>query len=207
MARMRRYSFAFLFLLCTVCNLKIGEGLLNLSVNVRSSKMFGAVRPSHLNMNALATSENEKRIEVLRDACETRKVPSADIARFIDQIESMTLDIECSDMRGSWELVYSSLIPGGYFPVCEIADFFGYSLTSSWGPLPLGGFRGKSTVISQTRPATIEFSSEIFKLGGIEINLKEPKQRSYTFLYADDLIAVARSSSGGGTLLKRVVIQ
>jgi hypothetical protein len=195
---------AFLLLLCAVCNLKIVQGLLNLSVNLRSSKKRGAGRPYHLNMNALTTTENEKVIQVLRDACETRKVPSTDIARLIDQIESLKLDIECSDMRGSWELVYSSLIPGGYFPVCEIADFFGYSLTSSWGPLPLGGFRGKSTVISQSKPATIEFSSEVFKLGGIEVNLKEPKQRSYTFLYSDSLMAVARSSSGGGTLLKRV---
>jgi hypothetical protein len=196
---------AFLLILCAVCNLKIGEGLLNLSVNVRSLKKCGAVRPFDLHMSALATSENLKVIEFLRDACETRKVPSTDIARIIDQIESLKLDVECSDMRGSWELVYSSLIPGGYFPVCEIADFFGYSLTSSWGPLPLGGFRGKSTIISQTKPATIEFSSEMFKLGGLEINLKEPKQRSYTFLYSDSLIAVARSSSGGGTLLKRVI--
>lgn len=194
----------FLFVLCAVCNLEVGECLLNLSVNVRSSRKCGG-RLSHLHMNAVMTPENEKGIDALREACETRKVPSTDIARFIDQIESLKLGIECSDMRGSWELVYSSLIPGGYFPVCEIADFFGYSLTSSWGPLPLGGFRGKATVISQTKPATIEFSSEMFKLGGIEINLKEPKKRNYTFLYADDLIAVARSSSGGGTLLKRVI--
>ena len=108
-------------------------------------------------------------------------------------------------MRGKWELIYSSIIPGGYFPVTEIADFYGYSLTSSWGPLPLGGFLGKSAVLSEESPAVIEFSSDAYRLGALKLDIKAPKSRSYTFLYVDDYFAVARSSSGGGTLLKRVM--
>lgn len=201
MVSIKRLTAVALFLF-SVCNFRTGDGLLNLSINVRSLKKYVTARSS---LHAVTSTETERSINFLRDACESRKVPSAEVARFIDQIESLKADVDCSEMRGSWELVYSSLIPGGYFPVCEIADFFGYSLTSSWGPLPLGGFRGKSTVLSQTKPAIIEFSSDMYKLGGIEINIKEPKQRSYTFLYADGSIAVARSSSGGGTLLKRVI--
>ena len=154
----------------------------------------------------LFESRNEQltTIEKLRSACDTRSVSSAEIIASINEVESASFDLSCTDMKGSWELIFSSLIPGGYFPVSEVCDFFGYSLTSSWGPLPLGGFKGSSVVISETKPATIEFTSDAYLLGGITIDLKQPKKRSYTFLYADDNFAVARSSSGGGTLLKKV---
>lgn len=158
----------------------------------RSSRLFESI------------SETPSTIEKLRSACDTRSVPSADIIAAINEVESASFDLSCTDMKGSWELIFSSLIPGGYFPVCEICDFFGYSLTSSWGPLPLGGFKGSSAVISETKPATIEFTSDSYLIGGIKFDLKEPKKRSYTFLYTDDNFAVARSSSGGGTLLKKV---
>ena len=142
-------------------------------------------------------------LDTLRRACETRDVLPDEIVSSIDQIEKTAKDIKCDDMRGSWELIYSSIIPGGYFPVTEIADFYGYSLASSFGFLSLGGFQGKSTVISETNPALIEFSSNLYKLGPLKIDIKDPKVRSYTFLYVDQYFAVARSSSGGGTLLRK----
>ena len=150
------------------------------------------------------SSQDVASLDILKNACESRKVLPGDVLSCINQIEASALTVTCSDVKGKWELVYNSIIPGGYFPVTEIADFYGYSLTSGWGPIPFGGFRGKSKIISETNPACIEFSSEIFKIGQFELKVKNPKSRSYTFLYADQNFAVARSSGGGGTLLKKI---
>ena len=206
MVKLLKSAAVFLFL-SSLSNLTIVDSLLTKSINSvhRSFIKHPLTSASHLYLSAGSplTPELQDSIDSLRKACETRSAPSADIAASINQIELLPTDVTCSDLKGSWELIYSSLIPGGYFPVCEICDFFGYSIISSWGPLPLGGFRGTSSVFSETRPARIDFSSDVYKIGGIEINLKDAKQRSYTFLYADDYFAVARSSSGGGTLLKK----
>ena len=153
--------------------------------------------------STLDTNRDVTNLDTLRRACETRDVLPDDVVSSINQIERTAKDVKCIDMRGKWELIYSSIIPGGYFPVTEVADFYGYSLTSSFGFLSLGGFEGKSTVVSETNPAVIEFSSNLYKLGPIKINIKDPKVRSYTFLYVDQYFAVARSSSGGGTLMRK----
>lgn len=206
MARLLK-SVAWLLFITAISNLKIVDCLLTRSIsNVHRTVIQHAITSSSqlkLCAGSAPTLELQDIIDSLRKACETRSALSADIAASINQIELLPTDVTCSNLRGSWELIYSSLIPGGYFPVCEICDFFGYSIISSWGPLPLGGFRGRSSVISETKPARIDFASDVYKLGGIEIDLKDAKQRSYTFLYADNYFAVARSSSGGGTLLKK----
>ena len=148
--------------------------------------------------STLDTDRDVTNLDTLRRACETRDVLPDDIVSSINQIEMAAKDVKCIDMRGKWELIYSSIIPGGYTPIAEVVDFYGYSYTS-----PFGRFEGKSTVISETNPAVIEFSSNLYKLGPIKINIKDPKVRSYTFLYVDQYFAVARSSSGGGTLMRK----
>ena len=172
----------------------------------RSSGLLSSPTMSTVSLHCSASNIDryESDLDILRQACQTRAVLSDVIASSINQIEKSAKNIKCNDLKGDWELIYSSIIPGGYFPVTEIADFFAYSLTSSFGYLPLGGFQGKSTVISETNPAVIEFSSDKYRLGGLEFKIKNPKSRSYTFLYVDQYFAVARSSSGGGTLLKKV---
>ena len=196
-----------LFFVILISNVTIADCLLVKSMKRVHYSSIGkpllSSSSSRLHARSSVTPELQESINMLRNACETRSAVSADIAESINKIELLPTGVTCTDLIGSWELIYSSLIPGGFFPVCEICDFFGYSITSSWGPLPLGGFTGRSAVISQTNPARIDFASDIYKIGGIQINLKDVKQRSYTFLYADDYFAVARSSSGGGTLLKK----
>ena len=194
------------FCLCILtCQVKCVKSFIEKS---KCGRVYSLAEKHFRRNSRLFEGKNEQltTIEKLRSACDTRSVPSAEIIASINEVESASFDLSCTDMKGSWELIFSSLIPGGYFPVSEICDFFGYSLTSSWGPLPLGGFRGSSVVISETKPATIEFSSDAYLLGSIKFDLKQPKKRSYTFLYADDNFAVARSSSGGGTLLKKVTV-
>ena len=148
--------------------------------------------------STLDTNRDVTNLDTLRRACETRDVLPDDIVSSINEIEMAAKDVKCIDMRGKWELIYSSIIPGGYTPIAEVVDFYGYSYTS-----PFGRFEGKSTVVSETNPAVIEFSSNLYKLGPIKINIKDPKVRSYTFLYVDQYFAVARSSSGGGTLMRK----
>ena len=106
-------------------------------------------------------------------------------------------------LRGDWELVFSSLISSGYFPIKEVCSFYeGFELNSSWGPFSLGGFRGDSLI--SDLPLVVEFQSRVFKLGPLTVKVP-PKPRSYRFLFIDDLIAVALSSSGGKTILQRVL--
>lgn len=141
----------------------------------------------------------------LRIASQSRNIAPEVVKTAIDQLESSKIAVKCSELKDKWELIYSTIIPGGYFPVTEICDFYGYTINSSWGFLSLGGFTGRSEIISESNPAVIQFSSDIYRLGEWEFKLNNAKSRSYTFLYVDEHIAVARSSSGGGTLLKRVL--
>jgi hypothetical protein len=57
--------------------------------------------------------------------------------------------VEPNAVRGEWELVFSSLIGPGYFPITELCDFYKFSLVSSFGPIPLGSFIGESKVTSE----------------------------------------------------------
>jgi hypothetical protein len=108
-----------------------------------------------------------------------------------------------SDIKGQYELVYSSLIPQGYFPIEEVCDFKAFTLTSKFGFLPLGQFQGESSIMRE-KPLEIEFYSERFKLGPLELQTS-PKPRSYVFLYAGEDFAFARSKpSGGRTVLRRI---
>lgn len=76
----------------------------------------------------LSDYENLK-INELKEACKDRKLISSEQVAFaIAYIETVFLSTEAVSLQGKWELVYSSLIPGGYFPVCEICDFYGYSI-------------------------------------------------------------------------------
>ena len=83
----------------------------------------------------------------------------------------------------------------------QVPPFNGFTLKSSWGPLPLGGFVGTSRVISE-KPLIVEFENEAYVLGPLRIGVPA-KTRNYRFVYADADIAVAISSSGGSTLLKK----
>ena len=57
--------------------------------------------------------------------------------------------------------------------------------------------------MSETNPSVIRFTTTTAKFGPFTLKLKG-KERSYTFLYSDNDIAVARSSTGGLTLMKRL---
>lgn len=146
----------------------------------------------------------QQAIQTLKKATLEKSIPTEEVKAAISVLETNGASTVTKDLRGKWDLVYSSLIPSGYFPVQEVADFFGYSLTSRFGPLPLGGFYGDWEITSETNPCTIRFTTTEYRLGSVKLKLKG-KERSYTFLYSDQDMAVARSSTGGGTLLKRVV--
>ena len=143
-------------------------------------------------------------VMALKSAVIERSLPSDEIKKSIAEISMVDWKVKCAQVKGKWELVYSTLIPGsGYFPVVEICDFYGYSLTSSWGPISIGGSSGDSVILSETNPAMIQFNNKRRDLGPFSFDVK-PKNRTYTFLYVDSEIAIGLSSSGGTTLLKRV---
>ena len=85
--------------------------------------------------------EKTKIIEGLQTAITYKNVPKEKVIDIIKDLTSSPLsssNIKKSQIEGKWELIFSSLIPSGYFPIIEICDFFEFSLKSSWGPIPLG---------------------------------------------------------------------
>jgi hypothetical protein len=145
-------------------------------------------------------------LNILQEAAMTREVPASDVASKFEELQQLLADnnkAKVSMMKGKWELVYSSLIPSGYFPVFELVDFFGYSLESSFGPIPLGLIEGDFEVVSESNPATIKFTSKSLSFGPLKF--KQNNSRSYTFLHTGSDFAVALSSSGGKTLLKKQI--
>ena len=145
----------------------------------------------------------DEEIRLLRLAGLSKNVPKDEVKQSIQSLEEKGSTTTSQSLRGKFELIYSSLIPSGYFPVTETADFYGYSLTSRFGPISLGGFFGDYEVMSETNPSIIRFTTTTAKFGPLTLKLKG-KERSYTFLYSDKDIAVARSSTGGLTLMKRL---
>lgn len=152
-------------------------------------------------------------IDVLRRAAETKEVDRQIVVESIRTLatkKNPTIDPEA--IRGKWELIFSS-IPGGaangflvggffngYFAIKEVVDFYAFSLDTS-----VGGFIGPSQVAS-TSPLVIEYEYKKF----IPLNIGPlgqevpPNVRSYTFIYVDDGLAVARIDTGGATLLRKV---
>ena len=142
-------------------------------------------------------------MEILKKATLTRAVEKEVVIVAVEELQRKNKEMKIPKqvIVGEWELVFSSLIGAGYFPIKELCDFNGFTLKSSWGPLPLGGFVGSSRVISE-KPLIVEFENEAYVLGPLRIGVPA-KTRNYRFLYADADIAVAISSSGGSTLLKK----
>lgn len=148
-------------------------------------------------------------IEILTEACINRTIDKDSVLVTIKSLSptvSARPVIDSERLRGQWELVYSTLIPQGYFPIKEICDFFEYSVTSSFGPLPLGRIEGPSEVLPEdgTNTLRIKFQATSISLGPFRMNLEGKEPRIYSFLYVDDVISVAASSSGGYSLLRRV---
>lgn len=83
-------------------------------------------------------------VDNLRAASFDRSIDPDVINTAIEKLESSKIVVKCSELQNKWELIYSTIIPGGYFPVTEICNFYGYSINSSWGFLSLGGFTGQS---------------------------------------------------------------
>ena len=166
---------------------------------VRGSKRRVSTQCTALNGNRNSADP----ISTLREAIYTRKVDKEDVIAAVEQLDMKNGKKKIPKQRvsGKWELVFSSLIGSGYFPVKETCDFYGFSLISSWGPIPLGGFEGSSRIASE-KPLIVEFENEAYVLGPLRIRVP-PKPRSYRFLYTDNEFAVAISSSGGSTLLRK----
>jgi hypothetical protein len=95
-------------------------------------------------------------LSVLRKAAVTRNVPTGDVQALLT---SLSPEIAYKEGQGSvggrWELVYSTMIKA-YMPVKELIDFKAFSIETSFGPIPLGGIRGLSSVVS-TNPVTIRY--------------------------------------------------
>ena len=173
---------------------------------VSHSKISSCIFRQSLQLFMLSSPTSDESLIVLTDASINRKIPPLDVIQAITAVENSNLKVNCEvdQINGTWELIFSSLIKGGYFPVSEICDFRTYRLTSSWGPFPLGEITGPSTVLSKT-PPIIEFSASKISFGPISIPLGRKEPRTYNFLHIGNDIAVAKSMpSGGLTLLKRV---
>ena len=113
-------------------------------------------------------------IDRLGTAATSRTVEKALVIEAIDKIEgglSYLPRIDPSALRGEWELVFSSLIGPGYFPITEVCDFYKFSLKSSWGTLPLGSFEGSSRLASEKPLVRATFIPHQNMNNGININI------------------------------------
>jgi len=97
--------------------------------------------PTYIFSKTKSIDEKTKIIEDLQTVITYKNVPKEKVIDIINNLTSSPLtssSIKRSQIEGQWELIFSSLIPSGYFPIIEICDFFEFSLKSSWGPIPLG---------------------------------------------------------------------
>jgi hypothetical protein len=100
-----------------------------------------------LYLQDLKGSSSTLALERLRSASRYRDVEKALVISAIAALEeSAAPPIDPELVSGRWELVFSSLIGSGYFPVKEVCDFYKFELCSSWGPISLGGFEGVSRI-------------------------------------------------------------
>eukprot|EP00600_Ochromonadales_sp_CCMP1393_P007781 CAMPEP_0174960968 /NCGR_PEP_ID=MMETSP0004_2-20121128/3983_1 /TAXON_ID=420556 /ORGANISM="Ochromonas sp., Strain CCMP1393" /LENGTH=180 /DNA_ID=CAMNT_0016209369 /DNA_START=70 /DNA_END=612 /DNA_ORIENTATION=+ len=153
-------------------------------------------------------------VNLLTGATLLRNIGKDEVTRAITALESTVVEqrrplrqysSNVKDLKGEWELVFSSLLPFGYFPVKEICDFFAFSISNTFGPLSLGTVRGTSEVLQSSPYVEISFTGALFTWGGIvKVKLPSDKTKSYKFYHIDTNIAVARSSAGGYTLMKRI---
>lgn len=154
------------------------------------------------------TWEMSSDLMTLRQASLFQNVEANSVLRAFERFETDWPSIDnprptAKSLTGKWKLIYSSLLPTGYFPIDEICDFIPFTLKSSWGPIPLGTIEGSSAITGEN-PLQISFKNNYVVFGPFRIPQDQNKpQKSYTFYYVDDEIAVARSSSGGYTLLKK----
>lgn len=152
-------------------------------------------------------------IAILHQAAELQNIERAQVINSILLLEkkSTTFEMEPDSLRGRWKLVFTS-IPGGaangfliggffdgYFAISEVVDLYACSLDTNF----LSGFRGPPSKVVSKSPLVIEYLYTNFKVGPI-LNEIPPNVRSFSFIYVDDVIAVARTSTGAATLLRRL---
>ena len=144
-------------------------------------------------------------ITLLREASVNRTLKASIVNEGMTYLIENIKNEKPLSMDGTWALLFSSKLTSGYLPVYEECKFTDeYTIESRWGPISFGRFRGPSRVTS-LNPLIVEFVNTEYTLGSfLKIPLKNQKYKSYTFYYNDDFIAVAKSSSGGLSLLKKV---
>lgn len=183
-----------------------------------------------------ATVSPQEDLSLLSLAAERleRDVPAWQLQSAIIRLQSSLVarsvapSATADDLKGRWELVYSSLMPGGYFrqprEVCEFLggeDGLGFSLDSCFEGLPswVPSWRaqGRSQVTGD-QAVEVQFAVQemVVKRGTDNSGHAENRNRnwfsfkmnghpkSYKFLYVGNEIAVAQSSAGGWSLLRRV---
>ena len=81
-------------------------------------------------VNMSVTTKSELLISNLRLSAMSRQVDAQLVTESIDKLEKLSSNdpISLEIIKGEWELVFSSLIGGGYFPILELVDFFGFKL-------------------------------------------------------------------------------
>jgi len=72
--------------------------------------------------------DSSRDISILEDASISRNIDKDSVCNLILNYEncSKSNQAKIEDLKGKWELIFSSLIPKGYFPVTEVCDFFEY---------------------------------------------------------------------------------
>lgn len=121
--------------------------LLALTASTCHSYPINPPPPSRSSALSLS-SKPSSLLDELQSAALHRNIDKRRVIECIEGIESAPSSSSPESLKGTWELVFSSLIPSGYFPIQELCDFYAFSLRSSWGPIPLGGFVGDSRITS-----------------------------------------------------------
>lgn len=172
--------------------------------------------PISINSNRDSSNSNSNNIveslSILKNAALNKNGDVKTVKCAIENISNSNSKLLRSDVSlisGEYELVFSSILPFGYFPIKEVVNFLPYfKLTSSFINIPFGEFEGVSTVKSKA-PAEITFYNKLFRFGQFEFPINKITEKTYRFLHIDDEYIVAlslgsSSASASGTLLRKL---
>jgi len=162
--------------------------------------------PTHLLVVSGLSPEIESDVSKLDEASRSKSVPFEEMECLMSRIlEKASKKQTLAAVEGRWELIFSTSFGSGYLPVAEIFTTLPSEgiarIDTTWGPLPLGSILGASDWDEKT--STVTFTFNEIKLGPISIP-KQQDPKTYNFFWMNDELALAKSSAGGITLLKKV---
>ena len=201
--------YCCMLLLC--CRWDVTNGLVT-AIIAKSSDRCGRY-PTKLYVGSI-----EAPLGVIEAAVQTRNIEKQEVVKALQTLERNYKDKPVAEtaIKGRWEFIFTNSVLaqeagflfggylGGYFPTKEVITFNENGIITLKGGL-FSRFQGESTIVS-SRPLTLEYVFQDFKIGPIGQDGMAKKLRGYQFIYVGDINGIAVSRilpSGAYAILKR----